>query len=65
MFYVFDVDGTLTPSRGKIDVEFKAWFLDFARIDKNTGICYNVKNWQETWHILKTQQKESDLLANG
>ena len=29
--YIFDVDGTLTPSRGKIDPEFKIWFNDFCR----------------------------------
>lgn len=28
--YIFDVDGTLTPSRGKIDDEFFAWFDDFC-----------------------------------
>ena len=27
--YVFDVDGTLTPSRSKIDPAFKQYFLDF------------------------------------
>lgn len=31
--YIFDVDGTLTPSRGQIDNEFKQWFLRF--IDEN------------------------------
>ena len=30
MNYVFDVDGTLTPSRGVIDPEFKEWFTEFA-----------------------------------
>ena len=25
--WIFDVDGTLTPSRGKIDPNFKEWFL--------------------------------------
>lgn len=29
--FVFDVDGTLTPSRKKIDSKFGEWFLDFAR----------------------------------
>ena len=29
--YIFDVDGTLTPSRGTIDPEFKKFFLKFAR----------------------------------
>lgn len=28
--YIFDVDGTLTPSRGKIDSEFEKWFEHFA-----------------------------------
>ena len=36
-----------------------------AIIDNNTGVCYNVKNWQETWHLLQTHQKESASLANG
>ncbi len=30
MNYVFDVDGTLTPSRQLIDPEFKNWFLSFC-----------------------------------
>tara|TARA_B100000674_G_scaffold333128_1_gene278208 strand:+ start:514 stop:1236 length:723 start_codon:yes stop_codon:yes gene_type:complete len=28
--FIFDVDGTLTPSRGKIDLEFGKWFLEFC-----------------------------------
>lgn len=28
--FIFDVDGTLTPSRGKIDKEFKEYFLSFC-----------------------------------
>jgi len=31
--YIFDVDGTLTPSRGEMDPEFKDWFSKFQ--DKN------------------------------
>jgi phosphomannomutase len=30
MNYVFDVDGTLTPSRGKIDDKFADFFLEFC-----------------------------------
>jgi len=30
MKYIFDVDGTLTPSRKKIDKEFQEWFSDFC-----------------------------------
>jgi phosphomannomutase len=28
--FIFDVDGTLTPSRQKINKDFDSWFLDFA-----------------------------------
>ena len=31
MNYIFDVDGTLTPSRARIDEDFRQWFLEFAR----------------------------------
>jgi len=29
--YIFDIDGTLTPSRGTMDPNFKSWFLDFMK----------------------------------
>jgi len=32
--FVFDVDGTLTPSRGKIDPQFEAWFSSFIEREK-------------------------------
>lgn len=32
--FVFDVDGTLTPSRGKIDPQFEAWFSNFIEKQK-------------------------------
>ena len=32
--FIFDVDGTLTPSRGVIDPEFKKFFLDFCQKNK-------------------------------
>lgn len=37
MYYVFDVDGTLTPSRGVMDPKFAAWFKEFA---KTHTVCY-------------------------
>lgn len=59
MNYVFDVDGTLTPSRGKIDKEFAEFFLrfckrnlvyivtgsDYAKTEEQLGypICYAVE----------------------
>ena len=36
--FIFDIDGTLTPSRGKIDKEFAAWFEHFA----THNACYFV-----------------------
>jgi phosphomannomutase len=32
--FIFDVDGTLTPSRSKINSEFLDWFLDFCDREK-------------------------------
>ena len=29
--YIFDIDGTLTPSRDRIDEEFLKWFLEFVK----------------------------------
>ena len=29
--FIFDVDGTLTPSRGLMDSQFQQWFNDFCR----------------------------------
>ena len=31
--FIFDVDGTLTPSRGKIDEEFARFFFDFCTLN--------------------------------
>jgi phosphomannomutase len=32
--FIFDVDGTLTPSRQKIDPQFEAWFSNFINTEK-------------------------------
>tara|TARA_B110000503_G_scaffold81037_1_gene123943 strand:+ start:574 stop:1299 length:726 start_codon:yes stop_codon:yes gene_type:complete len=32
--FIFDVDGTLTPSRQSMDPEFKKWFVDFISDNK-------------------------------
>ena len=29
--YIFDIDGTLTPSRLPIDEDFKKWFLEWCK----------------------------------
>jgi len=31
--YIFDVDGTLTPSRGKMDPKFSSFFFDFCTLN--------------------------------
>lgn len=31
MHYIFDIDGTLTPSRQRMDRDFKEWFIEFAK----------------------------------
>ena len=31
--FIFDVDGTLTPSRGKIDPQFEEWFKQFITLN--------------------------------
>lgn len=35
--YVFDIDGTLTPSRGQIDSEFAIWFKAFMQTHR---VCF-------------------------
>jgi len=32
MIFIFDVDGTLTPSRGKIDPHFDKWFTKWVKL---------------------------------
>ena len=34
MNYIFDIDGTLTPSRLKIDPEFEQFFLEWMKDKK-------------------------------
>ena len=34
MIYIFDIDGTLTPSRNPIDKQFKQQFLNFCKHNK-------------------------------
>ena len=34
MIYIFDIDGTLTPSRNPIDKKFKEDFINFCKHQK-------------------------------
>ena len=40
--FIFDVDGTLTPSRGKIDDDFKKFFVEFCNIFKFNHFLNNL-----------------------
>ena len=31
MIYIFDIDGTLTPSRNPMDIKFKEWFTHWSK----------------------------------
>lgn len=52
--YIFDVDGTLTPSRGRINEDFRLWFTDF---------CMNNDVYLVTGSdYVKTQEQLGDYL---
>ena len=34
MIYIFDIDGTLTPSRNKMDENFHDFFMNFVKIHR-------------------------------
>ena len=71
--YVFDVDGTLTPSRSKIDEEFKKWFTifcinndvyfvtgsDYAKTEEQLG------SYLLRWPIFVYNCAGSDVWAKG
>ena len=53
MNYVFDVDGTLTPSSKEIDKEFEEFFLDFTTNNNVTIVGGS------TYDMIKEQLGES------
>lgn len=71
--YVFDVDGTLTPSRGRIDESFRLWFSDFCiRNDVYLVTGSNYEKTQEQlgdyllrWPIFVYNCSGSDVWAKG
>lgn len=52
--YVFDVDGTLTPSRGKMDEKFSSFFFDFCVLNN----VYLVTGSD----ILKTREQVGEVI---
>lgn len=71
--YVFDVDGTLTPSRGKINESFRLWFVDFCtrnQVYLVTGSDYEktkeqLGDYLLQWPIFVYNCSGSDVWAKG
>jgi phosphomannomutase len=55
--FIFDVDGTLTPSRGRIDPQFLRWFYKFAQ--RNTVYLATGSD------APKTIEQVGEMLFNG
>ena len=56
MIYIFDVDGTLTPSRERIDARFEMWLTRFCRTHT---VCLATGS-----DIEKTREQIGDALVN-
>ena len=53
--FIFDIDGTLTPSRRKIDPDFHEYFLDFAHKNDVYLVCNLISS---TKHLYNLNEKE-------
>jgi phosphomannomutase len=71
--YIFDVDGTLTPSRGRINEDFRLWFTDFC-IENNVYLVTgsdNAKTVEQLgeylcrWPIFIYNCSGNDIWAKG
>lgn len=65
--FIFDVDGTLTPSRSKIDEDFKDYFLNFINNNETyliTGSDYSKTVEQLGEHICKSVKKIYNCSGN-
>ena len=71
--FIFDVDGTLTPSRGKINEDFRLWFTDFCvnnDVYLVTGSDYaktqeQIGDYLLRWPIFVYNCSGSDVWAKG
>ena len=71
--FVFDVDGTLTPSRGKINEDFRLWFTDFCvnnYVYLVTGSDYaktreQIGDYTLRWPVFVYGCSGSDVWAKG
>jgi len=65
--FVFDVDGTLTPSRSKMDSAFQAWFLGFQSTHDTylvTGSDYDKTVEQVGWQIIASAKMLFNCCGN-
>ena len=66
--YVFDVDGTLTPSRGRMDEGFKRFFLKFIKepaVYLVTGSAYYKTVEQVTREVAESVEKVFNCSGNS
>ena len=67
MNYIFDVDGTLTPSRQKIDYKFEIFFKEEAEVEVNDPpptSATNHQNFQENEEENDSMTEETELIEN-
>lgn len=65
--FIFDVDGTLTASRSRMDPEFKKYFIEFANnnyVYIVTGSDYN-KTWEQLGEALNPVQISYNCSGNS
>lgn len=70
MNYIFDVDGTLTPSRDKMDPEFREFFVDWAKDRSVTLVTGSPKEMTidqigfDLWETLRCYQCSGNDVYN-
>lgn len=65
--FVFDVDGTLTPSRSKMDPAFQTWFLRFQATHDTylvTGSDYDKTVDQVGWQVIDSAKMVFNCCGN-
>ena len=67
MIYIFDIDGTLTPSRNPMDSKFKEWFTDWSsnkRVWMVTGSDRS-KSLEQLGELLNTFERVYQCAGNA
>ena len=60
--FIFDVDGTLTPSRDKMDPEFKKWFIDQGK--KEYFYVVTGSNYEKTFEQMGSALMSTQICYN-